>query len=123
MTSYRSKRSYLSTTSVYAQHSTPNVRSFLLAQPSCTREAAKAHPSARNMGATSAKEAKPDGKCACGVIGLGVMGSQLVLNLAEKTKRRIAGVDLKAENVVIKTGGKDVMAGSAFNKQPSGAMR
>ncbi len=32
--------------------------------------------------------------CACGVIGLGVMGSQLVLNLAESLKQPIAGLDL-----------------------------
>jgi 3-hydroxyisobutyrate dehydrogenase-like beta-hydroxyacid dehydrogenase len=36
---------------------------------------------------------------AIGVIGLGVMGSSLCLNLAENASCRVAGIDLSAEKV------------------------
>jgi len=48
------------------------------------------------MGPTSSRG---DGKAACGVVGLGVMGAQLVLNLAEKLQQTIAGFDLDESKV------------------------
>jgi len=59
------------------------------------------------MGASASTESEPvedttppySNECACGVIGLGVMGSQLVLNLAESLKEPIAGLDLDAGKV------------------------
>ena len=45
------------------------------------------------------KRSSSSGDAAVGVVGLGVMGSQLVLNFAEKLKRPIAGFDLDEKKV------------------------